>query len=369
MQRACANTRATLQVRAASTSDLARSGCRFEATLDAPRKWGATDPRFAMRNRVICRSRSWRRKRRFIGFFRVEHALQSLPQQHDANRVTEGFPMSLVSRISKSLVLAAAAVTTMSFAAGCSFNPDLDSRGSKGVADFSMSSSQCALGCGLDKPVAQGASIRISVSLTQQHGRTYSVRIQDASMGTAKNNDPTCSIVGSSGSKSDNNVPCDSTTVPSGSSIEIDWSVDIQTAGSGKLAFDVIDDQGTVVDSGSFDVHAAASIDTTVNEQIGQGDATPVTAGKDGAFTVKVSAKVDIDFVVKDSSGTELAFTEHGVVPSYSNTAALKSDPNPFNDILGATDTEYALADGQGDAAISFDAHTMTKTVSFHVVP
>jgi hypothetical protein len=273
-------------------------------------------------------------------------------------------------RFAKSLALAAVAATAISFTAGCSFNPDLDTHGSSGVADFSFSSSQCALfGCGLDKPVAQGSSIRVTVSLTQQHrGRSYSLRMQDATMGTAKNGDASCSLVGSSGSKG-SDVACDATSVPSGSSIEVDWSVDIQTAGAGKLAFDVVDDTGAVVDSGSFEVHPAASIDTTVNAQIGQGDSQPVKAGADGAYTVKVGAKVDVDFVVKDSSGTQLVFTEHGVVPSYSNTAALKSDPNPFNNILGATDTEYAVAGGQGDAQITFDAHSMTKTVSFHVVP
>jgi hypothetical protein len=275
--------------------------------------------------------------------------------------------MSRIARFSPSL-LAFAAASALSLVTGCSFNPDIDSRGSKGVADFSFESSQCALfGCGLDKPVALGSSMTVNVQLPNKAGRAYTIHVDDASMGTVTNGDESCTASSGNGNDS-HSVSCTSPSVSVGQTVTASFNADFQTAAPGTLAFSLLDDTGAVVDTGSFVVHAAASIDTTVYAVNVEGNRTLVTAGADGAYTVKIGSKINVDFVVKDSDGTALVFTQHGVVPTYSDSKTIGSDSDPALSIIGNTDTEYAVAGAKGDAQIRFDAHDASKVVSFHVV-
>lgn len=268
--------------------------------------------------------------------------------------------MSRFFEIAPLSMLAAFAVT--SFGTGCSFNDPFETKGQNGVAEFSLSSAQCILGRGTDRPVLLGSAITVQATVTTHTDDPLSLRVADASMGSAEPSSQSCSCSGSG------TVTCTS-TCPPGQKKSVTVSFDVQTKAAGDVPIQLVDPSGAVVDSSSITVRPAKTIAATVSSKPrGAANDAPVKADGDGAYTVHVGDEVDVSFNTTDDQGNDLLFTRHGVVPTYANATALAPTTDIADRIIGLTNREVANALATGDDQISFAAQGASATLKFHVV-
>ncbi len=266
--------------------------------------------------------------------------------------------MSQFTIIASLSMLAAVAVTSLG--TGCTFNDPFQSKGQNGVAEFSLSSAQCILGCNTNQPVLLGSSITVEATVKTHTEDPLFLRVADASMGSAEPSSQSCSCSGSA-------VSCAS-TCPPGQSKSVTVSFDVQTKAAGDVPIELVDAAGVVVDSSSIVVHPAKTIEARVSSGPQGADHADVTAAADGTYTVHVGNQVDVVFKAMDDQGNDLVFTRHGVIPTYANAKALAPTTDLVDRIIGFTNQEVADALASGDAQISLAAQGASTTVKFHVV-
>lgn len=268
--------------------------------------------------------------------------------------------MSRFFRIAPLCLLAASAVTSLG--TGCSPNDPFESKGANGVAEFSLSSAQCLLGCGTDRPVLLGSSVTVQARMTKHTEDVLSLRVVDPSTGSAQPSSQSCSC-------SDSGTVTCTSLCPAGQEKSVTVSIDIQTKTPGAVALQLVDSAGTVIDSSSLTVRQVKSIDATVSEKPhGADHGAPVTAGADGAYTVHVGNEVDVGFRATDDQGNDLVFTQHGVIPTYANAKALAPTTDLAEKFVGLTNDEVAEALSTGDDQISLAAQGASTTLKFHVI-
>jgi len=228
--------------------------------------------------------------------------------------------------------------------------------GKNGKLQFAYVSSQCDLGCALDRPVVQGAMITIQASGADSTV-PYTMAVAPTSLGMVTTTE-TCTCSSSNGNGGSGRTVGVTQTCNAGETRSCVVSGDVQTAGAGTASIEVLDASGDVVDSAPFTIAPADRIDqsVTIANQ-------PATAASDGSYAAHVGDPIEIHSVVY-SGDQKMVFTKHGLDPSYSDTEVVASDPNVT---LGATDTEYAVAKAPGDASVTMTAVGAKATVVLHV--
>jgi hypothetical protein len=209
--------------------------------------------------------------------------------------------------------------------------------GKQGKLQFQYVSSQCSVGCALDQPVLEGAMISIDawgVDSKQSYTMTVDPSVQgDVTSATqcSASDSASCALKGN-----------------------------IETHGTGDVTVKVFDGSGFLVDSATFTIAPADRVEPSVEV-----NSVAATAGSDGAYAVHVGDKIAVHSTVYSGSKT-MVFTKHGLEPGYSNAAVVASDPS-F--LMGATDTENAVAMGTGIASITMTAIGARATVTLDVAP
>ena len=257
-----------------------------------------------------------------------------------------------------------AAFATVSLGTGCSPNDPFQSKGQNGVAEFKLQAAQCLFGCNTDKPVLLGSEINVQATLTSRSD-PMSIRVRDLATGTTENASQSCTCEGDNGSTA--SVTCEA-SCNAGQTKSALVSVDIQTKTAGNVAIELVDAQGNVVDSSQIVVRPPATLSTYVKSAPKATDGVPVTPDADGAYSVHVGNEVDLNFGATDDQGNDLAFTRHGVIPTYSNKSALAPTKEVGALLFGSTNDEIADAVGVGDGEISLAAEGATTSLKFHVV-
>ncbi len=260
-------------------------------------------------------------------------------------------------------LLAALAVTTLG--TGCTFNDPLETKGANGVAEFSYLATGCLLTCSTTQyQVLQGSSVTAQAQLSQRTDEPFILRVKDSAIGTLSHADQSCSCGDSNSSASvDCNASC-----PGGKTKSVQVSVDVQTTAAGDTTLELVDAKGLVVDSAPMTVHAAAKINASVSSEPHGGARTAGTAGVDGAYTVKVGNDVIVSFGATDTEGNNLIFTQHGIVPTYSDPKVLSVTSDVIDQVFSGSGTEPAVAHAAGNATISLKAQGASTDVKFHVV-
>ncbi len=260
-------------------------------------------------------------------------------------------------------LLAAFAVTTLG--TGCTFNDPLATTGANGVVDFSFLATGCLLTCSTTQyQVLQGSSVTAQAKLSQRTEEAFTMRVKDSAMGTLSHADQSCTC---GDDHSSDTLDCKA-TCPAPKTKSVQVSVDVQTTAAGDTTLELVDAKGLVVDSAPMTVHAATKITANVSSQPHGGTSTPATAGADGAYTVQVGNDVVVSFGATDAQGGNLIFTQHGIVPTYSDPKVLSVTTDILDKAFSGAGTERAVAHAVGDATISLKAQGATTDVKFHVV-
>jgi hypothetical protein len=239
----------------------------------------------------------------------------------------------------------------------CAFHWQDDStKGQSGKLTFQYVSSQCGLGCALDRPVVENALITI-----QAHGvdpsTKYTMDVQPSSLGTLTSSE-SCFCESSSGTSASSRSIDPSDACGPGETKSCVLSADVQTLASGVATLRVIDPSGAVVDTAAFTIAAADQVkqDVTVAGKA-------ASAGSDGAYAARTGDKIQVHSTVL-SAGKPMVFTRHGLEPSYSDPSIVAYDPSVT---IGATDIEYAIAKSPGTATVTMSAVGARGTVTLHV--
>lgn len=237
----------------------------------------------------------------------------------------------------------------------CTASLGSDSLGQSGKLTFAYQSSQCGFGCALDLPVVEGSLITVQARGGDVN-KSYVMRVDPAELASLTYREScTCDPPSrSTGSYSvDASVSC-----KSGENKSCTRSADLETHASGTATLKVSDGAGNLVDSIALTIAKADRIDTTVNL-----NDKPATAGAGGVFAVSVGDKIAIHSSVL-SGGRTMVFTRHGLSQTYSDPKVIGTDASV---ILGATDTENAVATAPGAATVTMAAHGAQAVVRFRV--
>ncbi len=235
-------------------------------------------------------------------------------------------------------------------------------KGDSGKVSFRYSSSQCAFGCALDRPVLQGALITVQVRGASPDVR-HELRLTPASIGTMVATE-TCTCERQESASSVALTPVDPPTAcPANQKKTCQWSADIQTSDAGDARLLLVDPAGATIDSAGFAVRPADRIETVVKVA-----GAEAAKGEGGAYLAHVGDPVSVHSTVF-SGDTPMVFTKHGLLPTYSDTAVLASAASRGLALGGATDVEDAVAEGAGTASLTMQATGAAAVITVRVVP
>jgi hypothetical protein len=268
-----------------------------------------------------------------------------------------GHHMRTIAPLPMFLLLAACTAQTSPVGAGGA-TLGSGTPGNNGKLQFAYVSSQCGLGCPLDRPVVQGAMITIQAT-GGDPSIAYTMAVEPASLGTVTTAQ-TCMCSSSAGTSGSGRVVGVGEPCGSGETRSCIVSADVQTSGPGTASIEVLDPSGRVVDSAPFSIAPADRIDQSVLV-----DGRAAAPGADGSYAVHVGDHIEVRSTVY-SGDQKMVFTQHGLEPSYSHPDVVASDPSV---VLGATDVEYAVAKAPGDASVTMTAVGAKATVAFDVSP
>ena len=229
------------------------------------------------------------------------------------------------------------------FTAGCSIDvstPDVEigdqSRGDLGKLRFEISSSDCLLGCALDKPALQGSLVTVIASnvAPDAHAKARLVgggRSSIVDQRESCSDERTCSL-----------------------------SVDIEVDDASDPKLEIVTGN-EVEDRVTVRVRSAARIETSVTA----GD-RPLTPEGDGIYRVRPGEHIRLRSRVFTVDGTETVFTKHGVTHEYGNTKVVRSAGEA---ILGSTNVEDMIAVDAGEATVLVNAVGAQSFARFRVGP
>lgn len=245
--------------------------------------------------------------------------------------------------------------SVLALVTGC--NLDTETDGTKGVEEFSYSSSQCGLlGCGLDKPTLQGSRITIMASGGDTSLRP-TAKLAHGNVGSIASQSETCSCAQDNNTRS-LDQPSDSCR--SGETKSCSLSIDIETTTAGDDTLEIHEPSGALRDSISFHVRAASRIDTTLSDS-----GNPLLA-VNGVYNTHMGAALQLHSDVYDSANQPLVFSEHGLSFAYADKTLLAPNTNV---ILAATDDEYMSPLGPGDTQVVDSAAGASVTLKLHITP
>lgn len=245
----------------------------------------------------------------------------------------------------RSSLLAVGAVAAL-FGVGCSIDmntndPDFAlgdrSNGDLGKLRFEVSSSDCLLGCALDKPALQGSLVTVIASNIARDAR-LTARLAGGGRSAIVDQRESCT---SSGDR-----PC---------SIAVDIEVD--DAGDPKL--ELVDGKTDVEDRITIPVRPGARIETSVTAN----DRKLVAEG-DGIYRVRAGESIRLRSRVFTVDGAETMFTKHGVTHEYGNSKVVRSSGA---ELLGSTNVEDMIAVDAGEASVLVNAVGAQSVVRFRV--
>jgi hypothetical protein len=254
------------------------------------------------------------------------------------------------------------AITPSDAGAGCGgfrvekprLYPSGQTSGDVGRLGFSYQSSLCSGGCPLTLPVLENSLIMIAVSGDTVGG--YTTDIQPASAGTFTTYEG-CTCSDASGTMTTPAQP-PATPCPSGQNKSCILWVDVQTEAASSVRLRVLDATGNVVDTVPFSVEQAQTIQSIVGI-----NGKEVQPGADGAYAVHVADSIAIQSLVTSAGGQAMVYTEHGLIPSYSNSSVVAS--NPCSD---GTDIEDSVAVAHGSASVTMTGAGARSSTAFDVV-
>jgi hypothetical protein len=233
--------------------------------------------------------------------------------------------------------------------------PPLATPGDRNRLQFSYQSSLCAAGCPLSLPVLEKSLVSIQVTGDTTGG--YTMDLQPASAGTVAANE-TC--VCTDATFSTGTVPkSPADPCPSGLHKFCWFGADIQTEAVGPVQLRVLDGGLNVVDTVSFSVEQAHEIKTIVAVNGQQ-----TLPGADGAYPVHVGDGIEIQSLVTSAGGEAMVYTEHGLIPSYSDSSVVASNP-----CADGTDIEDSVARGPGTASVTMTGAGAGISMAFDVTP
>jgi hypothetical protein len=261
---------------------------------------------------------------------------------------------------SKVVAAAVAACGVAAVVAGCSFRLGSDSSGDKGNFRFEYVSDDCLFGCSLDQATLQGSLVTVGAQSRDPNTR-FTARLADGKVGSIASQREECSCDSSSSSSSSSSSVAPGGTCPSGATKSCTIDVDVQTTNAGDTKIEMVDPQGNVNDTITLHVRPAARIDLAVLV-----DANPITAGRDGAYSVHRGTNFGVQSTVYDASGSKLVYTQHGVSHYYADLTVLSPDTH---EVFGATDIEAVVTGRAGDTEIVCNAPGAQTTARFHVLP
>jgi hypothetical protein len=214
-------------------------------------------------------------------------------------------------------------------------------------------SSLCSGGCPLSLPVLEKSLVSIEVRGDTAGG--YLVTALPSSIGSVTSHEACiCSDKGGA----NGSIPQPPTEpCPSGESKGCLVFVDIQTDAAGPVQLSVLDASGGVVDTATFSVEPAKAIQTLVALNGQQ-----AFLGANGAYPVHVGDAIALQSLVTSAGGLGMVYTEHGLIPSYSDSSVVAS--NPCSD---GTDIEDSVAQAPGAASVTMTAAGARASTTFDV--
>jgi hypothetical protein len=233
--------------------------------------------------------------------------------------------------------------------------PPLATPGDRNRLQFLYQSSLCPVGCPLSLPVLEKSLVSIAVKGDTTGG--YTMDIQPASAGSITASE-TCGCIDATGQTgSVPKSPAD--PCPSGQHKLCLFGGEIQTEAVGPVQLRVLDGGLNVVDTVSFSVEQAHEIKTIV--AVNGQQALP---GSDGAYLVHVGDGIEIQSLVTSAGGEAMVYTTHGLIPSYSDSSVVASNP-----CADGTDIEDSVARGPGTASVTMTGAGARISMAFDVTP
>jgi hypothetical protein len=221
---------------------------------------------------------------------------------------------------------------------------------------FRYQSSVCSSGgCPLSLPVLDKSLVWIEADQGDTAGG-YTMDVDPPSAGTVSTTE-SCyceELSGATVSLSTPTLDC-----PSNSMKFCTLLAEVQTEGVlGPARIRVLDGANRVVDSAPFAILQAQEI-----QEIVAIDGQQASPGPDGAYAVHVGDAIAIQSLVT-AGGLAMVYTQHGLIPSYSNPVVVASRP-----CGGSTDIEDSTASGPGTASVTMTAAGAKISTRFDVTP
>lgn len=242
-------------------------------------------------------------------------------------------------------------------AQGCSLELGEDSAGDAGRLRFQYAGEDCLFGCSMSREVLAGSAIDLTVTNLDPSLR-YDARLVTSELATAKARE-SCSCTARANGESRSRSVEPGETCGSGETKSCSLGVTLETRRAGDVKLEVLEG-GRYVDSITVKVRDPERLASTLRS--GGADLVPAS---DGAYEVKLDARVEMKTEVRSASGEDLLFTGHGVDVKFLDERVV--GPLAF-EIFGRSDTAVGQAKALGEARVSITAGSRTELVRLRVV-